>query len=66
MNELQKPKLVIKSQPKKEVRVQMNMSKSLAEQIYSLSEELNIGRRELLDIIVKFGLDHAEFIFEED
>ncbi|WP_374284164.1 hypothetical protein [Lactococcus sp.] len=62
----QTPKLVIKSQPQKEARVQLNVSKSVAEQIYGISESVNIGRREVADMLLKFAIDNCEFLDEEE
>ena len=53
--------LVIKTQPKREPRVQINVSKSVAEKIYGISESTRQGRREIADLLLNFALAHCEF-----
>lgn len=60
MNPKETPKLTITTVPKKEPRVQMNVSKSIAEEIYSIAEETNNGRREVTDTLLRFALEHCE------
>ncbi|MCH4169537.1 MAG: hypothetical protein LKF42_09790 [Streptococcaceae bacterium] len=60
MSQKDTPKLTINSVPKKEPRVQMNVSKSIAEEIYAIAEETNNGRREVTDTLLRFALEHCE------
>lgn len=61
MSQKEIPKLTINSVPKKEPCVQMNVSKSITEKIYSIAEETNNGRREITDTLLRFALEHCEF-----